>query len=265
METRLEKVTPKFAANAIETLNEHNRRRRGWFVDELARAIGEGRWRVTHQGIAFNCDGTLIDGQHRLAAIVKANKPVMMYVTRGLPRDAVFAVDQGVVRNLQDMSSAIGNGTNISKAEGAIARAMICGVDPTNFTASRMKMSTEELLAFCLRHREAIQWAIENAKHKIVEVAPIRAAIARAYYHENRERLAEFCAVLSSGVATEEGDTAAAMLREVAVRTPSTGAPARAELYAKTECAIEFFRRRKRPGCLKAVTKERYPLPEVEA
>lgn len=36
--------------------------------------IKAGNWRFTHQGIAFNPDGFLVDGQHRLAAIVKAWK-----------------------------------------------------------------------------------------------------------------------------------------------------------------------------------------------
>ena len=31
-----------------------------------------GQWASTHQGIAFADDDTLIDGQHRLLAIVKA-------------------------------------------------------------------------------------------------------------------------------------------------------------------------------------------------
>ena len=45
---------------------------------------------TTHQGIAFDENGVLQDGQHRLCAIVSANKPVDMMVTSGLSPDNFF-------------------------------------------------------------------------------------------------------------------------------------------------------------------------------
>jgi hypothetical protein len=39
---------------------------------------------VTHQGIALDTDGVLIDGQHRLAAAVEADQPVDMLVITGV-------------------------------------------------------------------------------------------------------------------------------------------------------------------------------------
>jgi hypothetical protein len=35
---------------------------------------------VTHQGIAFDTQGVLVDGQHRLAAIIEADRPVELTV-----------------------------------------------------------------------------------------------------------------------------------------------------------------------------------------
>jgi hypothetical protein len=46
--------------------------------------IAKGKWCVTHQGIAFGPNGELYDGQHRLLAIVMANVPVPVLVTRGV-------------------------------------------------------------------------------------------------------------------------------------------------------------------------------------
>jgi len=34
----------------------------------FAEAMRRGEWMVTHQGIAFDTQGVLVDGQHRLAA-----------------------------------------------------------------------------------------------------------------------------------------------------------------------------------------------------
>src|SRR5438046_2404287 len=38
-------------------------------VRGFADAMRSGEWLVTHQGVAFDTDGVLVDGQHRLAAI----------------------------------------------------------------------------------------------------------------------------------------------------------------------------------------------------
>jgi hypothetical protein len=67
-------------------------------VRNLAGAITSGQWRVTHQGIAFSESGSLIDGQHRLAAIALAGQTVPILVTEGLPDDAFDAIDTGRTR-----------------------------------------------------------------------------------------------------------------------------------------------------------------------
>lgn len=69
-------------------------------IDYLANEIKMGRWRLTHQGIAFNDKGELIDGQHRLAAIIKAGIAVSMFVTCGVTTDRFPIMDRGLPRNL---------------------------------------------------------------------------------------------------------------------------------------------------------------------
>lgn len=58
-------VTPEMAAKWLEG-NVLNRPLKQAHVDRLAREMAAGRWRLTHQGIAFDVSGCLIDGQHRL-------------------------------------------------------------------------------------------------------------------------------------------------------------------------------------------------------
>jgi hypothetical protein len=65
-----------------------------------------GNWALTGQGISFDDNDNLLDGQHRLAAVVKANKPVQMMVLSGLPAAVNFRLktidtfDIGKKRNL---------------------------------------------------------------------------------------------------------------------------------------------------------------------
>src|ERR1700757_3825044 len=78
-------VTPELAAEWLRK-NTHNRPLRRNVVEALARDIVAGNWVPTHQGVAFYDDETLFDGQHRLSAIVRAQKPVAVLVTFGIPK-----------------------------------------------------------------------------------------------------------------------------------------------------------------------------------
>lgn len=99
---QIEKITPALAASYLER-NKNNRNIRPGVVDAYAREMKSGNWVVQHQGIAFNENGDLVDGQHRLHAIIKANIPVLISVTRGLPVDCVGGIDQGAKRKFEDV------------------------------------------------------------------------------------------------------------------------------------------------------------------
>jgi hypothetical protein len=67
-------------------------------VDYLAGCISRGEWLLTHQGIAFAPDGRLLDGQHRLMAIVKSGLPVQIQVSMGVQPDTFDVIDTGSVK-----------------------------------------------------------------------------------------------------------------------------------------------------------------------
>ena len=108
--TQVETVTPELAAHWLQR-NQHNVRKNPSRsrIEELARAIRSGNWVLTHQGLAFDEAGNLLDGQHRLAAIVLAGIPVLINVTRGLPMESSRAMDLGWTRALQIVCSADGS------------------------------------------------------------------------------------------------------------------------------------------------------------
>ena len=85
MKSKLEIITPEMAIKWLENNNPKNRTISEGTVQSYANDMKNGRWVITHQGIAFNANGDLIDGQHRLWGIVIANKPVEMMVTTGMP------------------------------------------------------------------------------------------------------------------------------------------------------------------------------------
>lgn len=101
METTTELITPELAAEYLSR-NCTNRALRGKDVDALARDMINGKFVLTHQGIALDSAGNLLDGQHRLSAVVKAGVSVYMRVTRGIKFEDAAFMDIGVKRNLQD-------------------------------------------------------------------------------------------------------------------------------------------------------------------
>lgn len=90
-------MTPEIAKAYLET-NKGNRNVRPSQVAFLANSMTRGDWVLTHQGIAISKDGILIDGQHRLLAVIKANMAIPMMVTYGLDRKTAFpAIDGGFI------------------------------------------------------------------------------------------------------------------------------------------------------------------------
>lgn len=69
MVIRKEIMTPERAKELLKT-NENNRNLHANKIEKLMYDIRNGEWHLTHQPIAIDKFGKLIDGQHRLSAIV---------------------------------------------------------------------------------------------------------------------------------------------------------------------------------------------------
>lgn len=117
MQTEVFDVSPELAAQWL-TRNTNNRPLSKNTVQQLAGQIQRGEWQLTHQGIAFDEDDVLIDGQHRLAAIVKAGVTVPLTVTHGVPRTAFTVMDTGRKRTGRDALALAGeaNATHLAAA-----------------------------------------------------------------------------------------------------------------------------------------------------
>lgn len=65
-------VTPELAMEWLEYNFENNRSIKRSYVEKLKLEMTSGSFKVTHQAIAFDEGGKLIDGQHRLTAIMES-------------------------------------------------------------------------------------------------------------------------------------------------------------------------------------------------
>ncbi len=120
--TAVEVISP---ANAEEILKNNrlgnNRRVRQSRVDYYSHMITRNAWDLNGETIKIASDGQLIDGQHRLLAVVQANACVEMVVVRGVDPDSFATIDDGLGRNYADHLYVNGHRTNAGKL-GAAAK-----------------------------------------------------------------------------------------------------------------------------------------------
>lgn len=103
IEFKQEFITPE---RAIELLNRntHNRKARLTVVHRYSQEILKGNWQEnTGESIKISDRGRILDGQHRLMAIVKANQGVNFHIAYGINDNAFSVIDIGANRTAADI------------------------------------------------------------------------------------------------------------------------------------------------------------------
>jgi len=254
-------VSPDQAIRWLEG-NTRNRPVKQSHVNRLAGEIRNNRWQLSHQGIAFDTNGLLLDGQHRLWAIVEADRPVMLRVFFNEPAENKRVVDAGERRTNLDIMTMTGQVGEVTAKHLATLRAMLAG------RSSRpARMSAGEESRLYTKHREAVEFAMRHlgaSPIKGIATALTRAIIARAYYSASHNRLVHFCNILKSGIASSDEDCPALMLWQFLIRVANAGQAdgVRRLRYAKTEWALVAFLEERVPKRLGSANGEMFPLPE---
>ena len=255
-------VTPGQAMNWLEHANNHNRSLSDRTVQQYARDMKAGRWWLSHQGIAFDPRGNLIDGQHRLWAVVEAEVSVEMYVWFNIQPGVQMVTDVGRGRTLADnlrLGGGLGQATNHVLA---CLRAMLGRGNCPSLTP-------EEARAALQRHDDAVAFAMEYLApigQRGIITAEVRAVVARAWYSADLTKVARFCEVLRTSLAQDTSERTIILLRTFLSGRRGGGAIARQERYAKTERALMAYLQGHEPLVkLYAVGDELFPLPEEEA
>jgi hypothetical protein len=160
MQMTIEKITPAKAVEYIATVDTSKQRPlKQSKINDYASAMSHGHWVITHQGIAFDDEGNLCDGQHRMHAVVKSGVTVEMQVTRNLiqKQGDLFtfdAIDQGVKRNIGEQLHVRHNVANANQvAAGAKKIVHLC-------TAKNPVMSVANTLAVIKYYEKELQDAI---------------------------------------------------------------------------------------------------------
>jgi len=117
-------VSPKVAAYWLLEFNTHNRGIRGAGVSALAVDIMTGGWDLNGESVKFSADLAILDGQHRLKAVVAAGSPVPLLLVTGLEPLSQDTIDVGIKRSFADILKLAGETdcVNLATVTAAVAR-----------------------------------------------------------------------------------------------------------------------------------------------
>ena len=116
MEIRKILITPELAKEMLKK-NTNNRNISNAKLKQYSREMKNGLWMTdTGEPIKISETGVLMDGQHRLEALVNANKAIWFHVATGIKEDRFKILDTGKSRSSADILKINGvkNATTIS-------------------------------------------------------------------------------------------------------------------------------------------------------
>lgn len=247
-------VTPEQAKEWLSR-NTHNRKIDQRHVKRLVADLVAGRWKFNPDPLSFSPGGMVLNGQHRLTAIVESGIAAQVAVCFDVPDDSMSVMDQGKPRGLKDIA-------NLSSRTAAVTRVMFYGFEPGSWC------SRQELAAFYRKFSDEIDFAVHicAAKTKGLRISAIPAVIARAACgHIQHQILEDFASVFVSGmpVAGRDEDATIIRLREKLIQARGVyGTTREHDAYASTERALAAFSCGQVLGKIYPVKDELFPLPE---
>lgn len=212
----VELVTPEVAAKMLER-NTANRPISSGIVAKYAEDMRANRWDYNGQDIIFSETGDLLDGQHRLSAIIAAETPTVLGIKRGLPSSAFATLDAGKSRTAGDILALLGVPSyNHAAGVARIALSYATGRAFRGGTAGRV--TRREITDYALAH-PYINDCVRLAAPLIGRLTLSPAAAVLFLANERRffdDQIAEFVEGVATGEGLEKGDPRLA-LREWAI------------------------------------------------
>lgn len=202
----IEVITPEVASNFLQK-NYCNRPVSSSHVARLARTMEAGQFRHTHQGIAFDSNGNLVDGQHRLLAILASNTTQTLHVTRGIPTNSLSSIDcQSRPRTVSD--SLAMEGSKHDRQVVALCRVWIR-------LLGKPLPAVHEIRQFLASHEPAIEFAVNvSAGNRILRNACVLAMLAIAYEAGYAEEIMGWAEIVKSGITSQPWQSSAIRFRD---------------------------------------------------
>jgi len=197
-------MTPEKAKELL-AINVRNRTIKQRLVNRIAEDITNGQWHANGETVKVSSSNKLLDGQHRLNAIIKSGMPCYMWLVDGLDESCHATIDSGLSRGAH----------HTLQIEG-IPNASLCAstiVLIKKIEAKEMSNSKRNSNIQILNHYKADPEGFNNAtkfiagRKWLIRYAGSSVACACYYIASSidSDQALEFFNKLSSGAGLEEG------------------------------------------------------------
>lgn len=194
VEAKIEIVTPHMAKEWLERA-EPNRHFNQSYAAMFADDMRNGRWENNGQPIILDTAGRLLDGQHRLSAVLASGMSIAMLIVRGVATQSIRTIDTGRPRSVGNILQI--NGFKYSIEMASVSRLVHNYVAGTNL---RYNPSKQVIIAIAERHENKLKRAVTLVKTRhsknIVPTSPLAAVLALATplgLHKEAEAFADGC------------------------------------------------------------------------
>ena len=202
-------ITPQIAAEML-VRNTKNRNMSKSYVAALARDMAAGKWQENGDSIRFAKGGVLLDGQHRLTAIVQSQTPIRCWIIEGVDPESMRTIDSGKKRTYSDRLSI--NGVRNHSRYGPTINLMsyLCGQKSKSGAKGNMGhgLTQSELEQVRLAHPD-LESSIEQTHKVFPTVENLIGALHYIACYQNRHSdAARFVEVWRNGQSTYPNDAA---------------------------------------------------------
>jgi hypothetical protein len=199
-------ITPDIAGQLLSQ-NNRNRRLVPGYVTEIAQKMLDGRFHEIGDTIKRGYDGSLLDGQHRLAAIIKSGISCWFWVIEGLDPATQDYMDTGHKRSIRDVFHIHGHA---QAADLTAALKWVVFLEEKKPFYGPGSLDGQQMLAAAERHlglKDSL-YAARDAKYAGFKYSP---SLAAAFHYlmsckSGADLADEFWDGLISGTGLEEGD-----------------------------------------------------------
>lgn len=204
-------------------------------VDAIARDILAGDWHPGNSTIAFDEEGRLVDGHHRLSGIVAAGKPVMLCVCRGVTAEGQKHIDDNSARNAGQILRVDRNLTAIANLHFKMLH------------GSNAMPSVEDIDKFLKHYKGELDasFPVSRAGSK-AGCAANRSYMSHAVFcavacGEDKERIHQFVLSVNNGFVDSPHESAAIALRNQLLLRPARDTGTKIQASKNTQAAIKDY------------------------
>jgi hypothetical protein len=258
---RIEELGPELAKDYLARNAPGNRTTRTQRVAMYAADMAAGRWLLNAQPITFSARGALLDGQHRLRAVLESGATVPMVIAEGVPDEAYPTIDAAMGKRLEDVAPEWARGDRYA---AYATNAMRIGTSETR--RRRYRLTRQEQCDWMEKYEGDLEFALGlfHRQPYALRKAAVIGTVARAHRYLSAETLERFVTILYSGITDERWQSSVIRLRDLLLGASAHSFyGANTQLIRNVEAAlIAFAEQRDVGGRLEPVGAEQFPLSE---